>query len=317
MPKRLPVGGAHDRGRHHPNPCGCRAAFVPGVYNSGQTWCRGRVTGAPNTKADMVSSPPMHERELFSPSTAGGRSSNPSVALLGDMTESSVVRSAAVATFLFARVHRFSHWCDAIGPDAAAAFVPLVRQVLTDPMVKLGGEVAHRRPDSMLAVFCHRSEDSKPNHAQRGLHAAILAVHECVQLSKALTGRHRSVPLPPLAMSVGVHLGVAELSRRRNAAAGKVFATGEAVEVARALEMAATRLHWSVAATSGTHVASAGRTERGASDLLPLDSGARAEIVEITGLVQRQGSNTPAAVFEALRNALAENKLATASSQSA
>lgn len=229
-----------------------------------------------------------------------------------DPGDSSVVRSVAVATFLFARIHRFSQWCDAIGPDAAGALVPLVRQQLTDPVVKLGGEVVQRRPDSILAVFCHRDEDAKPNHAQRGLHSAILAVYECVQLANEIAGRHRQISLPPLAMTVGVHLGVAELSRRRSVAAGKVFAVGEAVDVARVLEMAATRLQWSVAATGGTHLASAGRAERGASETMRLSSGAVTEIVEVTGLVPRRGSSTPAAVFDALRSALLRNQLAMA-----
>jgi class 3 adenylate cyclase len=250
----------------------------------------------------------MHERDLVSSSSASVTPADASVSLIGEATESSIVRCVSVATFLFARIHHFAHWCEAIGPDAAGSFVPLVRQVLTDPVLKLGGEVAQRRPDCMLAVFCHRAEDAKPNHAQRGLHAAILAVHECVQLARSLAARTCGSSPSPLTMTVGVHLGVAELSRRKNAMPGKVFATGDAVDVTRALETAASRLHWSVAATSGTHVASAGRVERGASDLLPLSSGGAAEIVEITGLVPRKGSSTPESVFDALRLALAENK---------
>lgn len=227
---------------------------------------------------------------------------------LGPATGGSVERGMVLATFLFARLHHFSNWCDALGADAALAFVSEVRQALSEPVLKLGGDIAHRRPDSLLAVFTHRPEDRKPNHAQRGLHAAILAVHESVQLAKAMASRHASSTLPPLRLAAGVHLGVGELSRRRGAASGKVFAVGEGVEVVRALADAAIESQWSVAATLGTHVATGGRTERGRSKFFALGPGGASEVVEITGLVPRSGSTTPATVFQMLRTSLLENQ---------
>ncbi|HZY16256.1 MAG TPA: hypothetical protein VFE74_06480, partial [Ramlibacter sp.] len=160
-----------------------------------------------------------------------------------------------VATFVYARLHHFSAVCNAIGADDAASFVTEVRRMLTEAVVKLGGEVAQRRPDSILAVFSNPPEERKPNHAQRGLHAAILAVHESVQLAQALASRPDCAGVPMLSLAVGVHLGAAELSRRGN---GKVQAAGDAVEVARMLEVTAMDLHWSVATSAGTHLAAAG-----------------------------------------------------------
>lgn len=235
-------------------------------------------------------------------------SADPSVSLLGLAGDSSLIRSSAVATFSFARVHHFAAWCEAIGPEAAGTFVPEVRQALSDPVAKLGGEIAHRRPDSLLAVFSNGPDDPKPTHAQRGLHAAILCVHETVELARRMTDRYRvSGSLPKLAITVGVHLGVAEVSRRRDSPSGRVFAMGEAVEMARGLEAAAFGLNWSVAATRGTHVASAGRTETRSSASLGLREGGVADIVEISGLLPRKGSNTPLVVFDLLRRSLAEN----------
>ncbi|QJW84874.1 hypothetical protein HK414_18590 [Ramlibacter terrae] len=89
--------------------------------------------------------------------------------------------------------------------EDAAAFVTEVRRMLTDVVAKLGGEVAQRRPDSILAVFSNKPDEKKPNHAQRGLHAAILAVHETVQLSQALVARPHFSGLPPLTLAAGVH----------------------------------------------------------------------------------------------------------------
>lgn len=213
--------------------------------------------------------------------------------------------AATVATFLYARLHNFSAFCNAMGPDEAPAFVNEVRRLLTDGVVRLGGEVAQRRPDSILAVFSNKPEDRKPNHAQRGLHAAILAVHEVVQLNQMLATRPELADLPPLTLAAGVHLGIAELSRRAN---GKVHAVGDAVEVARLLEVTAMDLSWSIATSAGTRLASAGRADGGHIGSVALPDNSFIEVVEVTGLVPRKGSQTPARVFEMLRESLQANQ---------
>ncbi|MEJ8839097.1 protein kinase domain-containing protein [Ramlibacter sp. AN1133] len=212
--------------------------------------------------------------------------------------------ASTVATIVYARLHHFSDICNALDSDAAAAFVNEVRRVLTEPVLKLNGEVATRRPDSILAVFSNKPEDKKPNHAQRGLHAAILLVHEAVQLAHTVAERPELAHLPALTIAAGVHLGAAELSRRTN---GKVHAAGEAVEVARLLELTAMDLNWSVATSTGTRLASAGRAEGGRIGSLGLPDNSFLDIVEVTGLVPRRGSHTPPQVFDRLREALQAN----------
>ena len=216
-------------------------------------------------------------------------------------------QSQTVATFVYARLHNFSAVCNALGPDEAASFVNEVRRLLTEPIMKLGGEVAQRRPDSILAVFSNKPDDKKPNHAQRGLHAAILLVHEAVQLAQLVATRPQLANLPLLSMAAGVHLGVAELSRRSNGGNAKVHAAGDAVEVARLLEVTAMDLNWSVATSAGTRLASAGRAEGGRIGSVGLPDNSFIDIVEVTGLVPRKGSNTPARVFEMLRESLVAN----------
>lgn len=212
--------------------------------------------------------------------------------------------TSVVSTIVYARLHHFSEACNAMGADEAAAFVNEVRRILTEPVLKLGGEVANRRPDSILAVFSNKPED-KPNHAQRGLHAGILAVHEAVQLAQALAARPEFAHLPGLTLAVGVHLGVADLSRRNN---GKVHAVGEAVEVARLLEVTAMDLNWSIATSAGTRLASAGRADGGRIGSVGLPDNSFLDIVEVTGLVPRRGSRTPPEVFAKLRDALQVNQ---------
>jgi serine/threonine-protein kinase PpkA len=240
----------------------------------------------------------------------------PGVADFADASQISSVLGAAdtsgaeglvVATFVYARLHNFSAVCNALGPDEAASFVNEVRRMLTEPVLKLGGEVAARRPDSILAVFSNKPDDKKPNHAQRGLHAAILAVHEAVQLAQIVAQRPQLATLPPLTLAAGVHLGQAELSRRNNGGQTKVHAVGDAVEVARLLEVTAMDLNWSVATSAGTRLASAGRAEGGRIGSVGLPDNSFIDIVEVTGLVPRKGSQTPQRVFEMLRESIVTN----------
>src|SRR4051812_32748822 len=92
--------------------------------------------------------------------------------------------SNVVATFLFARLNQFAAACHAMSAEEAASFVNEVRRMLSDAVTSLGGEIAQRRPDSILAVFTDNPDSKKPDHAQRALHAAVVAVHESVQLAK-------------------------------------------------------------------------------------------------------------------------------------
>jgi serine/threonine-protein kinase PpkA len=213
--------------------------------------------------------------------------------------------TSTVATIVYARLHHFSAICNALGADEAASFVNEVRRILTEPVLKLNGEVATRRPDSILAVFSNGPQDKKPNHAQRGLHAAILLVHEAVQLAHAVAERAELAHLPALSLAAGVHLGAADLSRRAN---GKVHAAGDAVEVARLLELTAMDLNWSIATSTGTRIAAQGRADGGRIGSVGLPDNSFLDIVEVTGLVPRRGSHTPPQVFEKLRDALQVNQ---------
>ncbi len=223
------------------------------------------------------------------------------------MGDGSICDGQTVATFVYARLHNFSAVCNALGPDEAASFVNEVRRLLTEPIMKLGGEVAQRRPDSILAVFSNRPDDKKPNHAQRGLHAAILLVHEAVQLAQLIATRPQLANLPLLSLAAGAHLGMAEISRRTNGGSTKVHAAGDAVEVARLLEVTAMDLNWSVATSTGTRLAAAGRADGGRIGSVGLPDNSFIDIVEVTGLVPRKGSNTPPRVFEMLRESLVTN----------
>src|SRR5688500_15683397 len=57
-----------------------------------------------------------------------------------------------IATFLFARVNQFAAICQAMSAEEAASFVNEIRRMLTNAVTSLGGEIAQRRPDSILAV---------------------------------------------------------------------------------------------------------------------------------------------------------------------
>jgi class 3 adenylate cyclase len=247
---------------------------------------------------------PLEARSPAEPLTQRPGDFAPSSQLSPAMEASGAHPVPTVATFLYARLHNFSAVCNGLGPDQAASFVNEIRRMLTEAVMKLGGDVAQRRPDSILAVFSNKPDDKKPNHAQRGLHAAILAVHEAMQLAQVVASRPEFAGFPPLTLAVGVHLGAADIATR---GPGKVHAVGDAVEVARLLEVTAMDLNWSVAASAGTRLAAAGRADGGRIGSVGLPDNSFIDIVEITGLVPRKGSNTPPRVFEMLRESLVTN----------
>ena len=213
-----------------------------------------------------------------------------------------------VATFMYARVHNFEQVCQALSGSELNTFISEVRNILSEAVSKLGGEIAQRRPDSILAVFSNAPDARKPDHAQRGLHAGIVAVHDVVRLASRLAAEPHTADLPPLTVAVGVHLGTAEVAPRANGAKGMVHAVGEAVELARLLEVTATDLHWSIATSTATGLAAGGRAEKGRIGSLALPDETFIDIVEITGLVARKGSSTPPRMFEMLREAIATNQ---------
>jgi serine/threonine-protein kinase PpkA len=255
---------------------------------------------------------PFEEAELtsteFSPTQAPLLSEFGASSIEARESRNSEWPALTVATFLYARLHNFATACQALSATELTSFVNEVRHILSDAVVKLGGEIAQRRPDSILAVFSNAPDARKPDHAQRGLHAAILAVHEAVQLAHRLAARPQTGELPPLTLAVGVHLGAAEVAPRSNGAKGMVHAVGEAVELARLLEVTATDLHWSIATSAATSLAAAGRAEKGRIGSLGLPDESFIDIVEITGLVPRRGSRTPPRMFELLRESIAANQ---------
>jgi class 3 adenylate cyclase len=213
-----------------------------------------------------------------------------------------------IATFMYARLHNFAAVCQRLAGSELTTFLNDVRRILSTAVAALGGEIAQRRPDSILCVFSHRAEDRVPNHARRALHAAVLTVHESVQLAARIAARPDCAGLPPLAMAVGVHLGVGEVSPRMNKSQGMVHAVGEAVEIARLLEMTGADLHWSVATSGATRQGAGPRVESGRSGSLGLPDETFLEVVEIAGLVPREGSTTPPSYYEALRASLRKNQ---------
>jgi class 3 adenylate cyclase/tRNA A-37 threonylcarbamoyl transferase component Bud32 len=222
--------------------------------------------------------------------------------------EASAEAEGTLATFMYARLRNFAVTCETMSASELTSFVNEVRRALSSAGLKLGGEIAQRRPDSILCVFSHKPEDRLPVHAKRALHAAILTVHEFVQLATRIAARPQSSALPPLSIAVGVHLGAGEVVPRATNSHGMVHATGEAVEIARLLPIVAADLHWGVVTSLATRQAAGTRVESGRHATFGLPDDTFLEVVEILGLVPRKGSVTPPSHYEALRNSLARNQ---------
>src|SRR6185369_1779683 len=94
-----------------------------------------------------------------------------------------------LATFMYARMRNFTAACQTLAGAELTSFVNEVRRILSASALSLGGEIAQRRPDSILCVFSQKPVDKIPTHAKRALHAAILTVHECMQLASRFESR--------------------------------------------------------------------------------------------------------------------------------
>jgi serine/threonine-protein kinase PpkA len=251
----------------------------------------------------------MQEAEpQFPPTEAAPLESLFSVSALPPEEPARPQTDGTLATFMYARLRNFNAACQSLSGNELTAFVNDVRRALSSAALKLGGEIAQRRPDSILCVFCHRAEDRVPAHAKRALHAAILTVHECVKLADRFAARVEAAELPPLAIAIGVHLGAGEVTPRATNTPGMVHATGEAVEIARLLEVVAADLHWSVATSYATRLAGGSRVDAGRSGTLGLPDNTFLEVVEIAGLMPREGSTAPPGHYDQLRVSLHRNQ---------
>jgi class 3 adenylate cyclase/tRNA A-37 threonylcarbamoyl transferase component Bud32 len=243
----------------------------------------------------------------FPPTEAAPLEPLPEVASPAPHAPASVEPEGQLATIMYARVRNFAAMCHTMAGDELTAFVNDVRRTLQGAALELGGEIAQRKPDSILCVFSHRDEDTVPAHAKRALHAAILTVHACVQLVNRVSARPQSAGAPPMSIAIGVHLGAADVTPRASNP-GMVHAVGEAVEIARLLEVVASDLHWSIAASFSTRQAAGTRVDSGRSGTLGLPDESFLEVVEIAGLVPRLGSTTPESHYANVRQSLQRNQ---------
>jgi len=212
-----------------------------------------------------------------------------------------------VATILYARLRNMLPVCNAVAPRFGAQFVEELRSVLQEPIAKHNGVVAQTRPDSILAVFANESE-SRPDHAQRALHAGLLIVYGADGLNQRIAELVPGEALPALTVAVGVHMGKVEIAPARTGNSGAVRAGGEAVEIARVLECTAPDIGWSIVA-SGTALRAAGkRIESGRFGSVSLPDSSFVDIAEVTGLAPQKTSRSPAHVYQALRDSIAWNQ---------
>jgi class 3 adenylate cyclase len=214
----------------------------------------------------------------------------------------------SIATVLYARLRNVLAICNGMSSERTAALVGELRNILEGPVAKQNGIVAMVRHDSILAVFSNDAETA-PDHARRALHAAVLAVYETMEMSKQLAMRADTAAAAPLALAIGVHLGSVEVGMgRQGSTSGLIRATGEAVEIARALESAAADVRWSIVASGAARRAAGARIESGRIGSVGLPDGDFMDVVEITGLAPMRTSRTPAEVYQVVRDAVTLNQ---------
>lgn len=215
----------------------------------------------------------------------------------------------AIASILYVRATNLTAICQLMAPAQSADFVSALRSLLEGAIARENGIIAQVRPDSVLAVFSNDA-DARPDHARRSLHAALVCVYSAMELSKQMALRDQAAAPPPLALSVGVHLGRVDVDvGRAGATSGEIRASGEACEFARALQNAALDLRWSIAASGITRFAAGARIESGRIGSISLPDASFLDVVEITGLAPTARSRTPEEVYQALRDAVRLNRV--------
>ncbi|HMA89427.1 MAG TPA: protein kinase [Burkholderiales bacterium] len=212
-----------------------------------------------------------------------------------------------VATVLYARLRNMLPVCNAMGQGADAEFVEELRGTLQKPVAKQNGVLAQIRPDSILAIFANEPE-TRPDHARRALQAALLIVYQAAELNQRLHAEMDAEGLVPLAVSVGAHMGRVEIEPARPGNSGAVRASGDAVEIARALECTSPDIGWSIVASDATRRAAGNRVESGRIGSVRLPDSSFVDIVEVTGLAPRKNSRTAPEVYQALRDSVLSNQ---------
>jgi len=212
-----------------------------------------------------------------------------------------------VATVLYARLRNVLPVCNSMGQSADADFVEELRGALQKPIAKQNGVIARIRPDSILAVFANEAE-MRPDHARRALQAAILIVYQAAELNQRLQAEANGEGLVPLGVCVGAHMGKVEIEPARAGNSGAVRASGDAVEIARALECTGPDIGWSIVASDATRRAAGNRIESGRVGSVRLPDSSFVDIVEVTGLAPRSNSRTPPEIYQALRDSVLSNQ---------
>jgi class 3 adenylate cyclase len=220
--------------------------------------------------------------------------------------ESPFAGMETVATILYARLRNVLPTCNAMPPHLSAGFVDELRGVLESPISRQKGIIVQRRPDSILAIFAN-DPNEKPDHARRALHAATLAVYETDALNRRNAERLRH-DAPPVTVAAGVHLGRVEVAPAARGTSGAVRATGEAVEIARALECTAPDVGWSIVASDEACRAAGARIESGRFGSVAMPDESFVNIAEVTGLAPQKNSRSAPAIYQALRDAIAANQ---------
>jgi len=212
-----------------------------------------------------------------------------------------------VATIVYARLRNVLPVCNAMPNRFSAPFSDELRGVLESAISRQNGVIAQQRADSVLAVFANAA-DEQPDHARRALHAAMLAVYETAELNRRIVKRVGTESVPRLSLAAGVHVGRIEVGPAPRGTSGAVRAVGEPVEVARVLECTAPDVGWSIVASRAACHAAGSRIETGSFGSVALPDESFVDIAEVTGLAPQKTSKSSPQTYQALRDAIVNNR---------
>ncbi|GBU14706.1 hypothetical protein AwPolaro_00840 [Polaromonas sp.] len=191
------------------------------------------------------------------------------------------------ATVLFAAMHHYSLWAQALSSDELSALVQQLYSSVGDTVYLFGAHTMQFVGDGMLCVFVDGADTESVNHGLRAVRAALGLAGASARMNSYVRQHFGERDLPPFSLGVALHSGPVAFVRldgpRGNA--GQITPVGDTVALALKLFDAEPTLDWTIAASMQAARLVTGTVRTGRRALLHLPERSKAvDAVEILGL---------------------------------
>jgi adenylate cyclase len=193
-------------------------------------------------------------------------------------------------TILFTDIRNFTTTSEKLNPHEVVEMLNTFFGRICEPILQEGGTVDKFIGDSIMAVF--GSPVPYPDHARRGLRAALAMKEEVREVRSWMHQHFAGVDLPEFVIGIGIHTGEAVIGSIGSPKRMEFTAIGDTVNLASRLESLTKELDWFIVASRATVDAAGpgvvtGRQEK----VLVKGREGYVEILEVIGLEPERGGN--------------------------